>query len=280
MQGCFAEPINCFPRERQLYFDAKWTVHTDYVKFGMAPKDWPNDYSVLFRVTKQPNHTLMTPNAHFYGTEAFGFFIVNVAKYIGYMRVQDVPKKHRERSMAFVLCTRTAETLPEISPDQFYPSSKPWLCPVNLQTFLHAKINDVLYLSPDLERVEIEKTKPTEWIYTMANRHPPPPQQQSHDITFLVHTKVRQSKHVKYGLVGFKMLPKIIQSPLNRDAGYHTAPGPSLSEKCLPGIEQKELFFKTAQKVKEHEDFYLGNHAVRISRITQGGFYAHRLLLH
>ncbi len=245
----------------------------------MTPKDWPNDYTVLFRVTKQPNHALMTPNAHFYGTEAFGFFIVNVAKYIGYMRVLDVPKKHRHRNMAFVLCTRTAGTLPETSPNQYYPSSKPWLCPVNLQTFLRVAINDVLYLSPDLERVEIDKTKPEQWIYTMTDRFPPYKEQRNHDILFLVHTKTRRTKNVKYGLVGFKMLPKIIQSPLNRDAGYHTAPGPSPSEKCLPGIEHNELFFKTSQKVKVNEDFYLGeNRMVRVTKLAPGGFYAHRLL--
>ena len=243
------------------------------MKFGPVPKHWATDHVVLFRVTKTPVHKLMTPNAHFYGPEAFGFFVMGAT----YVRVKDLPRKHRERNMSLMLCTRSAKSLPEISQTQYYPSLKPWMCPVNLQTFIYAKTNDMMILSPDPDRVDIAKTKPEHWVYTLVDQHPPLDKRKSYDMVFLVQSKVKRSKHA-YAIVGYKMMPKIIQSPLHRDAGYHMAPGPSLSEKCLPGIENKELFFKTTQFVKEREDFYLGNDIVRITRSVKGGFYAHRLL--
>jgi hypothetical protein len=273
MQGCYAEPIECFAK--QLQFDTKWTVHTDFVKFGPAPKHWAVDHVVLFRVTKTPMHKLMTPNAHFYGLEVYGFFIMGAT----YMRVKDLPRKHREHNMSLMLCTRSAKSLPEISQTQYYPSLKPWMCPVNLKTFIDVKNNDIIFLSPDPERVDVTKTKPENWVYTTVGQYPSLEKRKSYDMMFLVQSKVRRVKHaVKYAIVGYKMLPKIIQTPLHRDVGYHMAPGPSLSEKCLPGIENKELFFKTSQCVKEREDFYLGNDIVRITRTIKGGFYARRLL--
>ena len=153
------------------------------------------------------------------------------------------------------------------------------MCPVNLKTFIDVKNNDILFLSPDPERVDVAKTKPENWVYTTVDLYPSLDKRKSYDMMFLVQSKVRRVKHAaKYAIVGYKMMPKIIQTPLHRDVGYHIAPGPSLSEKCLPGIENKELFFKTSQILKEREDFYLGKDNVRITRIIKGGFYAHRLL--
>jgi hypothetical protein len=104
-----------------------------------------------------------------------------------------------------------------------------------------------------------------------------------HAVYFIVRDTVRNytfpsGRVAPYVLHGYPMHCKVVQTPLSRDVGYHTAPGPASTEQARANTSSKRIHVRTNKRVVPHEDFRIGGEAVRVDKLTTTGFYVYKLL--
>lgn len=259
-----------------------WSVFIDHVDVKPCPKGWPLSDIIIFRADKCPAEMLMIPEAHFYGRTAYGMLLHHdwLRDTIDYQTVRyGSHDAANRRKMTLVLCRADGGELPEVSPE-LYPSSSVGSCPVSLKTFLDINVDDDVCLVPDPCSVDPAVTPRAEWVYAVADRFT---KDDPHAVHMHVHHKIRNhvfpsGKVVKYSLRGPVLRHKIVQTPLSRDAGYHTAPGPISRERATRNTQKRRLQVTTKKYVLALHDFKIGGVEVRVDSINKTGFTAHRLL--
>ena len=282
MPGCLAVP------HRAVLIDPgsptrlpAWEVNLDHVRMQAPPKQWDPDAYIVFRVTKTPKEHLMTPEAHFYGHTAYGYIVWRTKPDgpVRWMRVRDFPPsndKHWKR-VTLSLCSLTGAELPEVS-NELYPSRKTVHCSVSMSTFHAATPGDVLHLAPDPDRVDVNQTPTERWVYSAGHSWGA-----ENGLTLRVSGKERNfqlpsGRCAAFVINGNQLHQKIVQTPLHREAGTHTYPGPDLREKAQPGVSRQRLHVYTSRKVVAGAHFRVKGHALQVTDRAKGGFYACHLL--
>lgn len=274
----FLEPVTFLPIAESSEVPQDYAVFVDRAEIAAVPAGWPCDATVVFKATKASRNHLMTPEAHWYGPEAYGVLIRHDRTH-----GEPVPWKANDRAtggvarkMTMLLCRRDGGALPEMS-DQWYPSRTRVVVPVDLGTFQRFVQGSWVSLAPN--DLSDTRNPPEKRLYSDAVLH----RREDQDSVNIVAEDQKRNHRlacgtvVKYGIAGTVLYHKIVRPPLSRDAGYHTAPGALSRDRAQRSVYGAPVNVKTRKYVLPDQDFVIGGVAIRVSNLSKHGFRGYRL---
>lgn len=266
------------PRRAGITIDEDaWTTLVDHVRIDPAPLSFQDDAAPLvYRLEKLDRQPLMTPAAHFYGAEAYGYLYVHDQD-AGTIRLRNPTDcgQPDARRVSVLLCRRDGRALPEES-TELYPAEAA-VCPVGYRTWRGAELHAELCLRPDPDRVDPATTPRTRWVYAATRRGPAG---EPHTVLLCPIERLRGVRRpdgstIAFALRGLVLRPKTIAHPLLRHAGAATGPVPAAFG--MAGVGRK-VEVTTRLLVRLGDDFMIANKPLRVTKITKRGFVGRQIL--